>query len=468
MAMPVDLLGGEGKNIEYKERLPEKADQYLKTVVAFSNTAGGKILIGIKGTSKEVIGVPNDSVFGIMDQIANTISDKVFPQVVPNIYMQALENKTVIVIEVYPGSARPYYIKSLGKDRGTFVRVGGTSRPVDAPLLKDLELSGVGRSYDTQVIIGETLDFQAAEQLSRTISNHRRDQMSNEETNKAFANVTLNQLERWEVLRNVGGELKPTVAFDLLTKNTNAFAKIHCGRFKGETRSVFVDKKEMTGPIFEQIEMAYQFVLGHINLGVAFEGVYRVEQYEIPPAVFREAIANAVTHRNYLDASAIQVLVFDDRLEITSPGMLYGGLTVELIKTGKSKIRNKAIAEVFSQMGLIESWGTGIQRMIEGCRKAGIPEPVFEELGDSFRVTIYRDARSQGNASRVRGNSGDYQTNKDIVLKELAQRDLTRRSIENLTGLSKTGSINLLNQLLADGVVRTTGRGRSTRYQLKK
>lgn len=466
--MPVDFLAGGGKNIEYKERLPEKADQYLKTVVAFSNTAGGRLIIGIKDTTKEVLGVPSDAVFGVMGQITNTISDKVFPQVVPNIYMQALENKTVIVIEVYPGSTRPYYIKSLGKDKGTFVRVGGTSRPADGALLKDLELSGAGKSYDTQVIIGEILDFRVAEQLCETISNHRRGRLSKEETGKNLADVTLNQLERWEVLRNIGGELKPTVAFDLLTKNTNTYAKIQCGRFKGETRSVFVDKKEMTGPIFEQIEKAYQFVLGHINLGVAFEGVYRFEQYEIPPAVFREAIANAVTHRNYLDASAIQVLVFDDRLEITSPGMLYGGLTVELIKTGKSKIRNKAIAEVLAQMGLIESWGTGIQRMIEGCRKAGIPEPIFEELGDSFRVTVYRNRPIQVVSSKVEADQGYYQTNRDKVLKELTQRDLGRKAIENLTGLSKTASINLINQLLADGVVRTTGRGRSTRYQLNK
>lgn len=87
--------------------------------------------------------------------------------------------------------------------------------------------------------------------------------------------------------------------------------------------------------------------------------------------------------------------------------------------------------------------------MIEGCRKASIPEPVFEEIGDSFRVTIFRDIKNGGNTSRVQGERGEYLTNRERVLKELAHRELTRRSIENLTGLSKTGSINLINQLQA-------------------
>lgn len=279
--------------------------------------------------------------------------------------------------------------------------------------------------------------------------------------------VTFNQLERWELLQSVEGELKPTVALDLLTQNTNSFAKIQCGRFKGKTRSIFIDKKEMAGPIYEQIEEAYQFVLNHINLGVFIDEIYRNEQYEIPTVTIREAIANAVTHRNYMDTSCVQVLVFDDRLEVTSPGMLYGGLTVELIKTGKSKIRNKAIAEVFAQMGIIESWGTGIQRMIDGCIEAGIPEPVFEELGDSFRVTIYRNEDMKTHLNKASDNDDENITNRDIILIGLRRKDLTRKEIEELTKLSKSGSRYLLNKLIDEELIYTVGRGRATKYRLK-
>jgi ATP-dependent DNA helicase RecG len=99
---------------------------------------------------------------------------------------------------------------------------------------------------------------------------------------------------------------------------------------------------------------------------------------------------NAVTHRNYMENSCIQVAVYDDRVEITSPGMLYGDLDIDSIKKGKSKIRNKGIAEVFNRMKIIEEWGTGISRIISGCKEYGLPEPEFMEIGDSFRVNIFR------------------------------------------------------------------------------
>lgn len=466
MVLPKEFSKGENKNIEYKEQLPENNSKYLKTVVAFCNTSGGKIVIGIKDDSKEVIGVPNDDVFRIMDGIANAISDNISPQVIPNIYMQAVENKTVIVIEIYPGNLRPYYIKSLGKEKGTYVRIGGTSRPTDKSLLRELELSGMGKSHDTQVKIGEKINIKVAKDLCKTITKYKKSYLYKKGIQEDITEVTLSQLERWEVLQSIDGELKPTIALDLLTENTNSFAKIQCGRFKGKTRSIFIDKKEMVGPIYEQIEEAYQFVLNHINLGIFIDKIYRNEQYEIPTVVIREAIANAVTHRNYMDMSSVQVLVFDDRLEVTSPGMLYGGLTVELIKTGKSKIRNKAIAEVFAQMGIIESWGTGIQRMIDGCIEAGIPEPVFEELGDSFRVTIYRNEDMK---DTLKGAFVDHNGNntRDIILIGLRKKDLTRKEIEELTKLSKSGSRYLLNQLIEEKLVYTVGRGRATKYRLK-
>lgn len=110
----------------------------------------------------------------------------------------------------------------------------------------------------------------------------------------------------------------------------------------------------------------------------------------MPPEAIREAIVNAVTHRNLLDRACVQVAIYDDRVEITSPGMLYGGSTIEQIKKGGSKIRNRCIAEIFSRMQLIESWGTGIRRRVASCREYGIREPGFMEIGDSFRVGLYR------------------------------------------------------------------------------
>lgn len=135
---------------------------------------------------------------------------------------------------------------------------------------------------------------------------------------------------------------------------------------------------------------AYHFVLRHIDMGAVIEGEYRKDVYEFPISAIREMIANAVLHRSYLYKSCVQVCLFDDRMEVLSPGTLYGGLDLETAKLGKSTCRNEAIAEAFHYMHIVGAWGTGLPRIINRCNEYGLSEPLFEELGNSFKVTIFR------------------------------------------------------------------------------
>ena len=152
------------------------------------------------------------------------------------------------------------------------------------------------------------------------------------------------------------GELLPTNAYAILTGNEAVRSIVQCGVFKGNTKAVFVDRRQFTGPAWELIEQAYQYVLRNIHLGAQFDGVYRHDVYEIPPDAIRELIVNAIVHRSYIDHSSIQVAVYDNRLEITSPGRLPMGQTIERMKEGYSKIRNEALASAFEYMGYIEHW----------------------------------------------------------------------------------------------------------------
>ena len=160
--------------------------------------------------------------------------------------------------------------------------------------------------------------------------------------------------------------------------------------FKGTTKEVFVDRREYTGPIWEQIEEAFQFVLRNIHLGATIVGIYRQDVYEIPPDAIRELIINAAVHRSYLDHGNIQVAVYDNRLEITSPGKLPMGQTLERMKEGYSQIRNEALAYAFSYMNLIEHWGSGIPRIIGKVKAAGLREPEFIGGEVDLRINIYR------------------------------------------------------------------------------
>ena len=122
------IFSGESKNIEYKVVLPDKSEKYMKTIVAFANTQGGKLIIGVDDRTHQIVGVENEVLFQLMDRIANAVSDSRVPEIIPDIEPQTVKGKTVIIVRVKPGKNRPYYLKAKGKEQGTYIRVAGTSR----------------------------------------------------------------------------------------------------------------------------------------------------------------------------------------------------------------------------------------------------------------------------------------------------------------------------------------------------
>ena len=359
-----EILAGESKNVEFKENLPEKSIKYMKSVVAFANGTGGKIIFGIADKTREVIGFDKEDGFKKMDAIANAVSDSCEPTIIPDITLQTIDGKTVIVVEISEGRQRPYYIKALGKEGGVYVRVAGTTRLADEHMIKELMFEGSNRYFDQALCTGLTI--------------------------KDEEDVGRQQLRSWGILIEREGKDYPSNAYAILTGCGGLHVAIQCGVFKGTTKAVFVDRREYTGPLWEQMDETFQFVLRNIHLGATIVGIYRQDVYEIPPDAIRELIINAVVHRSYLDHGTIQVAVYDNRLEITSPGKLPMGQTMERMKEGYSKIRNEALAHAFSYMNLIEHWGSGIPRIIGKVKKAGLREPEFIGGEVDLRINIYR------------------------------------------------------------------------------
>ena len=454
-----DILKGESKNIEYKIVLPERSDKYLKSVVAFANTSGGKIIIGIDDKEKRVVGVDEKSVFQIMDQIANSVSDSCEPQIIPDITFQTINGKCVVIVEIYPGANRPYYIKSIGKEQGTYVRVAGTSRPADAVKLRELEMEGANVSWDELVCVGYKVTNEAVQKLCFDITEYMRNAISSEEERKNIQEVTREQLLNWKVLKKSEGEILAANAFVLLTSNYFRFSKIQCALFKGNDRDIFIDKKEYCGPLYEQIESAYQFVLRHINLGAEIEGLVRKDVYELPIGAIREMIINAVCHRNFMDNSCVQVAIYDDRVEVTSPGMLFGGLTLEEAMNGRSKIRNRAVAEIFSRMELIEEWGTGIRRILKRAEEYELPTPEFMEIGDTFRVNLYKkaDKKADKNIERQRA----------IIQYVKEAGSISNKEAREIIGLAESTTKRILKEMVQDGMLSESGQRKTKRYFLK-
>lgn len=435
-----EIKNGENKEIEYKRELPKHSDKYMKSVVAFANSYGGKIIIGVEDKTRKIVGVDEEKAFEMMDSIANAISDSCEPAIIPDITLQTVENKKLIVVEITASTQRPYYIKSLGREDGVYVRVAGTTRPADETRLKELMFEGANKSYDQSLCRGFDITDMDITDLCENLYKTAVDNCYSEEAKREIKKPTKNNLASWGIIIEKDGKSYPTNSFALLTGNEIIPTKVQCGVFKGDNRAIFVDRREFTGPIQNQIEEAYRYVLSKINLGAEIEGLYRQDMYEMPMGSIREIIANAVTHRSYLESGNVQVALFDNRLEVTSPGMLLNGVTIDKIKDGYSKVRNRAIANAFSYMKIIEEWGSGIPRMFDEFSKYGLEEPELVDMDGDFRVNFYRKRSSSKNGTDFGTDFGTDNGTDSKLAKALKKSGSSKKAVRIL------GIINLMKK----------------------
>jgi predicted HTH transcriptional regulator len=367
----------ESKTVEHKRDL-SSPDGVLKTLVAFANTAGGTLAIGIEDKTRRVVGVAD--VLAAEERLASMVADTIRPRLIPEVEIMPWRKRHVLVVEVHPSASRPHYIERLGSPAGVFVRVGSTNRRADQTQIEEMRRYGQLGSFDEQPIpdlYSEALDFRAASELFAPIRKL---------TSAAFHTLRLTVKYQGREVVTVGG---------LLLFGKDRFARfpdswVQAGRFAGKDRARILDSAEIRGPLARAADEAIAFIQKHHQREAVIGRVRRVDRWTIPPAALREAVINAIVHADYAERGApIRIAVFDNRVEIENPGLLPLGLTVEDIQRGVSKLRNRVIGRVFHELGLIEQWGSGVQRMNAACREAGLPAPEFEEIGSRFRVTIH-------------------------------------------------------------------------------
>ncbi len=366
----------EGKTLEYKRDLSSPAPA-LRTLVAFANAAGGRLIIGVEDTSRAVVGVKQP--LDLEERIANLVADSIEPRLLPEIEIVPWRNLSVVVVTVHPSALRPHHLRSEGPGRGTYVRLGSTNRAADAALIAELSRRIGAAGFDEEPLAdldSEAIDFAAASQCFAERRPLRR-----------------KDLETLGLVRRYQGRTVPTTGGMLLfgRGRLGRFPDAHlqAGRFAGTDRAHLADRSELTDYPVLAIEQAVGFVERNTRLGMTVGRVRRRDLPAVPPAALREALVNAFAHADYAQRGApIRVAVFDDRLEVENPGILLPGLTLDDLRDGVSRVRNRVVARVFKELGLVEQWGTGVQRMIAACAAAGIPAPEFAELGFRFRVTI--------------------------------------------------------------------------------
>jgi ATP-dependent DNA helicase RecG len=384
MTTLTDLLAQhEGKTLEFKRDV-SSPENIIRTVVAFSNGAGGTIIVGVEDRKRSVRGVPDPT--RTEELLANLISDRIQPRLVPEIQIIPWRKTCVIALRVYPSSLRPHFVKTAGPEQGVYVRVGSTNRRADPAQIEEIKRFVRGSTFDEEPLPekdSEAIDFRAASECFSSIRKLRRSELRT---------LQITAIHQNRVVPTVGGFL----LFGRYRRETFPDAYVRAGCFRGIDKSNIIDSAEIVGYLPLLVEDVLKFIQRNTRRAIRVEGTKHAEASEFPPAALREAVINALVHADYAQKGApLRIAIFDDRIEIDNPGGLPPGLTLEEIRHGVSKLRNRVIGRVFHELGLIEQWGSGIQRMIGACEQAGLQEPVFEEIGSGFRVTIYSQARVQ-------------------------------------------------------------------------
>ncbi len=367
----------ESKTLEFKQDL-SSSQTILKTLIAFANSSGGTLVIGVKDRTREVIGVSND--LNEEEKHTNWISDSIAPRLTPDVEIRAWRSVQLLVVHVFPSSLRPHYLKRNGPEYGTYVRVGSTNRRADSALITSLRRSVLAHSYDEEPLPNlnsEAIDFRLASELFKD----RRLSMGRKEMLSIGALVRVQGKE----VPTVGGLL----LFGMDPSHTFPDAWLQCGRFDGDTKADIIDHIEIRKPLPCLVDDGMAFVQKHALRGMVLDGIKRKDRWSVPMDAVREALINSLVHADYsLTGVPLRVSIFNSSIVIENPGFLLPGLTVEDMLSGISRLRNRVLGRVFSELGLVEQWGSGIPRILKTCEKAGLPKPEFREIATGFQVRL--------------------------------------------------------------------------------
>ena len=424
----------ENETVELKELYT--AD-LKKEIVAFANTNGGTIYIGVQD-SGEIVGLDNADF--VMQQISNSLRDSIRPDVsmFTNIELMEEDNKFFIKLTVSQGTKKPYYLSDKGlKPAGVYVRSGTTSAPASEDAICMMIKMTDGDSFEANRSLLQELTFNTL----------------NDELLKRGLEFTEVQMKNLGILSSDNIYTNMGLLVSDQCKHSIKFAI-----FQGTDKLIFKDRKELGGSLFTQLTDAYKTIDFYNSTKATFHDLLRTDERDYQEDAVREALLNAIVHRDYSFSGSTFINLYSDRLEIISLGGLVSGLSLEAAMLGASQTRNEKLASLFYRMKLIEAYGTGISKIIS-CYK-GLPvQPKFENVEGAFRVTL----------PNIHEQELSAEDKKYLPILRLFEKkkEITRGDVEKALGVGTTHAINMLKEMLNKELIKKVGNGRLTRYVVK-
>lgn len=413
-----------------------------KEIVAFANTAGGKIYIGIDDKNN-ILGVNN--IDNALQSLTGMINDGIKPSLIEytQINVQKYNNKNIIIIEIQNAPNKPYYIADKGlKPSGVYLRHGASSIPASDELIRKMIFEHSSLRFEEMISRKQELTFNYLE--------------------KKFNEKKLSFNENKYRSLNIINDKNKYTNLGLLLSDQCSYT-IKCAIFNGTNKIEFRDRKEFTGSILRQVDDLFEYFELFNKISGKIVGLKRIDTRDYPEYSLREALLNAVIHRSYYFVNSTMVNLYDDKFEILSMGGLIEGITMKEIFKGVSLSRNPNLANIFYRLGYVESFGTGIGRILDSYEKDD-KKPVFDVTDNTFSIILpNRNYIEISNNLNIITNLSQ----EDIIIDHLkTYKKITRNETERLLNVSKTRAYQILNEMLKKNIIRKENSGKNTYYML--
>lgn len=447
------MLLRESETIELKEAV---VDEIKKEIIAFANSDGGKLYIGVQNDGT-VVGVSDPDSVSL--QISNMVRDAIRPDVTMFLHYNTIEKdgKEIVVVDIQRGTDRPYYLAKKGmRPEGVYVRQGYSAVPATDTAIRRMIKETDGDRFEAMRSLNQELTFEAAK---------KEFQLRNVEFGPQQMR-TLRLVDQDNLYSNLG-----------LLLSDQCVHTIKVAVFQGTDQTVFKDRREFSGSLMRQMNEVYDFIDFRNQTRATIQKLLRIDVRDYPEIAVREALLNLLVHRDYSFSASSFISIYTDRIEFASIGGLVPGIDLEDIMVGISICRNQNLANVFYRLHLIEAYGTGLRKIMKAYE--GMEEqPKIEVSRNAFKIILpnmnakYENGNTDASLQKVSANTcagreEPLSNEEESVLEYVRTHGvITRSDVIRLLGVSTSTAARALKKLVKGGLLEQNGKARNTNYTI--